>query len=236
MPSFEPIKALTNAIPEFYYDLIARVVPGVVILVAGTLMYVNLFASQYDKSAWGTGAGDESFLLMLVLAYFIGILLGPFGAFVRHPFWWWAKYRTNEQSKKLVRCFVSYDGNNNDPFDQLDDFKSFEKMVEKELLDHSPHDKMVLVKMWAESDMCMNVLAGIILVNITFFLVSFSNGAVEPWYKLQLFVLPAIIVTIIGANHRHRGVIRRDFAYVNRLNLIRKDIGENGKSEESSIS
>jgi len=190
-------------------------------------MYKYAFPTQLDLSVWRVLLGDVSFLLVLVISYFIGVILGPFGALIRYPFWWWAKLRTPKRFKDMVRRYVSTDMKE-DPFNRLEDFKRFEKRVEKQFLEHYPQDKMVLVKMWAESDMCLNVLAGIFIANMAILLASMLKENIQLWSRLQLTVVPVIAVAILGANFRHRGVIRRDFSYLERLSAPKEDMNRTG--------
>ncbi len=216
MSGSELLKTFATLVPEFYYDLIARIIPGVVTLLAAVLMYTVAF----DSAVWALLYNDASLMdsiLFLVVAYFTGVVLGPFGALTRYPFWWWAKLRTIQTDKDIAREFAEKRNMQEAPFSQLGAFKRFEKKVEAELSEHFPHDRAVLVKMWAESDMCLNVLAGILLANVVIFLTSYAQGSVESWSSLQPAVLPIAALILLGANYRHRGVIRRDLAYVDRL-------------------
>ena len=226
MFSSDLMTKMTSMVPEFYYDLIARIIPGFLTLLAFVVMYSILFPYEFEVLTWKTILGQGSFfasLLLLVVSYFLGIVVAPLGVRIRHFFWYWAKLRTHEKQRNIAYVFAKNLGMDEHPFGNLKDFKSFEKIVEKELEDHMPHDRMVLVKMWAESDMCFNVLSGIIIIDILILIFSLVKTSIGPWIGFQIVLLPILVLLSWDTNFRHRGVIRRDLDYIKRLNLVKKN-------------
>jgi hypothetical protein len=75
----DPLEQLGSAIPSLYYDLIARVVPGLTLLGIAYLgtpqrSHVAAAAARFDSAA--------AILATIILAYVVGILVTPLGSLI----------------------------------------------------------------------------------------------------------------------------------------------------------
>ena len=87
--------------------------------------------------------------------------------------------------------------------------KCFHAGIKARLKEQDAGTSLVFVKMWAESDMCFNLLAGSLLVEIVMLVVLATSESCKDWIQLQRIALPILVFICLTADFRHRGVVRR---------------------------
>lgn len=174
-------------IPQIFYDLIGRVLPGVVVLVSSLLLFQDSARSRSLVIFLFTESGaplSVMLLIGLVLSYLVGVLLGAIGFFFQGNEW---NVRPPELSKdegpdlrnkELLRSFM-YDAV------QL----------------HDPQAGARLAKLAAEQHMCRVLMVGFIALGLlqTCLYVAGSRSGTF-WATIALFL---VVVLSSWLFHRH---------------------------------
>jgi len=228
---------LGGLLPEFYYDLISRIVPGAVTVI-GLLAAFDLLSlrSVLDKLFTMSGPALVALTLLTGTAgYIVGIWLTLFQFKVRKRYipGVWRALLLKQQHASLIVARQS-DLRLSKYEDRLES-QSLSKATDEEvevlgrsiygplhdlLKGHNPQARFVLPKMNGESGMCDNLAIGFvaILVGRVFRLawVWFTLGAHLSWQSNALALVVLAILSLLNlkvAKVRYRALIERHFSY-----------------------
>ncbi|MFN8092436.1 MAG: hypothetical protein U0599_09495 [Vicinamibacteria bacterium] len=240
-------------LPEFYYDLMARILPGVVF--AATLLFllgafeVKAAIERVAQTAWApivflvTGVGT--------CGYIIGILLTPLQARVRSgyiPEVWQPILASNraviceKQAQLGLRDFAAeldnaIRGSVWRPADRAALARVARQLyspLHDLLKARLPQAQLVLPKMNGETGLCDNICAGLTvlsLVPVSQMLHAARFDEKLAWYSVVLLFLA--LISFWAAKVRYDGLVRRHFAF---WNLVPQDVQPGGSPPASASS
>ncbi len=167
MSNEDKIAKWASLVPELYYDLIGRVPPGALLVVA-VMWTLGLFStgSAFDLLKAQNWALPVVYLILLFAAgYATGILLTPLGYLFRLSYMWWAYRVIMDEYHDVVGDLCEKVGLEKPTFRSSDVHidrinNEMYEFVAKEGLDTTN----VLPKMSAEAELCNNTAAALILL------------------------------------------------------------------------
>jgi len=214
---------LAKIVPEFFYDLIARILPGLVfavlLLIAAAPESLLFFRDLAVQNKLEGVPFALLFLVLIAIAYILGILLGPLGARVRDlylPRVWKACAGTAHEAfvvgyatrRGLIGTAVE-----NPAVASLDRkaLKTLYRLLEDELKAKDPLGRVLLPKLHAETVLCDHLCAASLLVAALAGVLTLT-GTRQPrtaWTVFVLFLFALAIFTGWTAKYRFWGLIQR---------------------------
>ena len=168
------LASLGGIIPSLYYDLIARVAPGLVFLLSFDVIRNAL--SDHRDGATAT--------LLLAFSYIIGLLLTPFFEIIIGPLWLLMRLKAVRRWLKLPEV----------------DLRSGNDVIGLVRADYGA----TLGKMQAESVLCANVGSGLIILRFLPWETAVSpSGPVAMGLKSSVSFYLFVIFIIVAANYRY---------------------------------
>jgi len=219
MAEGDSIQKGVGAVPEFYYDLISRVVPGGLFILVGALTFGT--QPQFEAFAKAAhelqGLGFATVFLVVFAAggYFAGMLLTPLGWVLalptRTPVW----YASRKKYADLIGYLRSILGESTSAtsigyweYDRLD------RQMHDILKDRNSQAKIFLPKLRAEAGLCHNAAGAVLLwLALEFGFTCTISSAIGP--ASIIFGL-----SIFAAFFREYRLMRRQFVY---LDLLKKN-------------
>jgi hypothetical protein len=210
MPQDQIRKASGNLslIPQIFYDIIARVVPGVTVLLVAYLVYSGAAISANtlrNVLHWFSSVDSPNtfvFLTFMLASYVLSTVIGQIASLLELPFKSSFQHQFDQAAQKVADDF-------NKTFSlgiSKDVFPSIAIMYDYIRL-HDPGSGSRLVKLRAESHMCRNLAVGLVMVVILDFILDFAvRGPSERTGSLwiRIAVLTAV-VCFLWTYARRRG-------------------------------
>jgi hypothetical protein len=169
------LTSLSGVVPSLYYDLIARVAPGLVFLLC--LDDTQAYLKDHRDGLTGT--------LLLALGYVVGLLLTPFYEIFIAPLWLLTRIKSVRQRVGLPDH----------------DSRSGNDVVGLQRPDYGA----TLGKMQAESVLCANLASGLVILRflpLHSFFSPAAAGAYSPGLSCTVFTW-LLIFLIVATNYRY---------------------------------
>jgi hypothetical protein len=191
----ETTKAWTGIIPEFYYDLISRIPPGMFLTIAILSERFSRTGDKFsDYKAISSGIAALITILLIGSSYALGTFISAPAKFVAMLYTSRTWRRTIDAEQQLFSKLKSQK-----PFESFD-FSSPSKIKEQEArrLYRTVHDylklkdtqaKVVLPKLTAESSLCNNSAIAFLLYLIIHAFNCGWDKAISEWYLYLIGVL-----------------------------------------------
>lgn len=237
------IGRLPSLIPELYYDLIARVIPGAVLLLCTGPATIE---SPVDKLK-GMTAGSATILLVffLLTSYWIGILITPLASQFHGSYRYKLLCRAflREQNAKEIRKLIDvvpvptprdiqslmeslhtmrFERSKKDPSGELlkslkEDVDNVERFMHDLLKSKNDQARLILPKMKAEIVLCDNSFVG--LLGAAIFVLVFGllhQQSPSLLWKLLPIVL-GVVLSFFAARYRMNRLLIRQFTLMRLL-------------------
>ncbi len=204
---------LSTLIPEVQHDLIARLIPG--ILLVSVLLWRYGFFSLVEIKA---GLATLLIMLIIVAGYCVSLLLTPFSGFLN------SLCRRRRWSKSVSHSKLIYVLD--DKFDldlprnskkeieidelELQQIAKLEYLTNDYLKEEDDYAGVILPKMCAEAELCANLSIALIVLAV-FLGPWLSQGAIELSWVSCLVLLP---VSLVATWHRNKRLIARQHSYL----------------------
>lgn len=226
MSDAEEVREWASLIPEIYYDLIARI-PAGTLLVLGILSYQRLLTSgapfDLQKLRYSSGAFILVLLVLLLgTGYVASMLLTPLCSFLygRYRPLLWKRYR-EEYEKEIVEFMqvvqLKFQSVQPSKLD-LRQIEEFEQQMHDFLMAKSDHARVILPKMRAEASLCNNltlVLSLFLLLALHYPIVGLISGQgflTEQIFQVVVVILLGLLSSFAGW-HRTDRLNRRQFSF-----------------------
>ncbi len=227
--------AFTKKIPEFYFDLISRFPPGILVIVGLTLEFTPQgYLSKQDFLSVSASIVLLLLLFILVFAYVFGLVLASTAKeifkrtalpiFERYrtkndkEILWCAYHlnilellRTDEQGKRVQRPVIDY---------KVEDFWLFYRRLHDYLKNVDAQARLILPKLSAEHSLLINLSASLTLLmavhllhNLDFYL-RFGFTYFVPSYLFYLSWVGTIAWLWFGARFRFRRLLDSQLSYL----------------------
>jgi len=223
---------LPSLIPEIYYDLIARVPAGAVLFLA-----IVLIGGQYSPDQLKSenfGSATVILVLLLLFSYALGILITPlasaFHRRYREAVWRQALCEHNYCSLVQLLEARFHLGLPKDQSGQVQlnsfqrkHYDRLDRLMHDYLKGADPQAKVILPKMRAEASLCDQLFVAfscIALVGAYSLLV--RHTSLGEHFGASLLVVGGLALAALGARHRNKRLIHRQFSF---LTLV---VGQNG--------
>jgi hypothetical protein len=212
------ISTLGQLIPEFHFDLVARILPGAFTILSVFGLAAWPFDAAHSRSPVNWASSVIASLLFLGASYLTGLLLGEPGRYLGriYDFKVWAKVISeyddvirNVIAELPVRCAGKTPG----ALTQ-DDRRRLFRILADHLEQRSELVRSMLTKMSAESRCCENLAAGSAFAALATFPIGLLRG--EPigwcggWSLVFLFIA---FGSILQGERRLEQLIRRAMSY-----------------------
>jgi hypothetical protein len=218
MADEEKLPQIASLIPEIYYDLIARIPPGMLLVLFSLGFWLSCRKSPLTLRI----DADDAFALLIVIlgaAWAVGIMLSPIAYPVRRCFRGriWRQLLADERNEALINRFGKPLGINLE-----NRFGGWAEIIDRRLQDYVQyeleHARMILPKMEAEGILATHFLAALIILpflNLLFLglLDQLPHGYYWCWY---FFLLAPIVGAAFVSYHYTKGLAQRllSFLYV----------------------
>jgi hypothetical protein len=224
--SDEKSESWAYLIPEFYFDLISRVPPGVLIIVAVAYAVMpSAFAfHQPSKTTEFEGPTVTLLLLLIGAGYACGILLTYLGSLIYDTYfrriysevanlypeslrrWLWKKIWADE--KPFISNWESLSAG---------DLRLLYRRSHDYIKDRFPYAARLLPKLSAEGKLCDNVAAALLVITIAFPVIRYlSSGSMKEWWPLPVLII-SCLYSWAAARHRFRRLAMGQFSYAFQL-------------------
>lgn len=194
------LTSLGGIIPSLYYDLIARVAPGLVFLLSFDAIRKGLNEHRDGLTA----------TLLLAFGYVVGLLLTPFFEIIIAPLWLLMRLQAVRRLMGLPKA----------------DLRSGNDVVGLQRADYGA----TLAKMQAESVLCANVASGLVIVRYLPWESYVSPVAAGATGAVPSVSFPLLVIfLIIAANYRYGMWVGRQAQVINliqKMGLIPEVSGE----------
>jgi len=217
-----PIKSWTGSVPEFFYDLISRVPPGVFLVIAVLVEYevvkVDQAALFQDNGALVAFLG----LLVLGAGYSIGIFLSAPGRYASRVYFSRVWKRHSNDNTDLLKRFIELGKINlakKSDLTQLtnEEYLTIYRRMHDYLKFHNEHAKRLLPKMSAETSLCNNSAAAftvwsiIHLIRSMYLFFSYNVPIQWSWF---VAVVPFILILLWIGKERYDRLISSHFSFL----------------------
>lgn len=224
---------LAAIVPEFFYDLIARILPGLVFAI------LLLVVSAPDSLGFLRELAAQNklqgvpfvllFVVLIALSYALGILLGPLGAKVRDlylpPVW---RQVVGTTHLEFVKGYANRRGLSVSPDHEaivagLDRkaLKTLFRLLEDELKSKDPLGRVLLPKLHAETVFCDHLCVALLLVGTLAALLLFLD-VLQPraaWGTFMAVLFGLALFAGWTAKYRFWGLIQRLLSLGSQLRL-----------------
>jgi hypothetical protein len=223
------IGGINTVIPEFYYDLLARILPGLISLLA-VLVAAGVINPTIALERMFTLTMASVIALYIALAacgYVVGIVLTYFQRGIR----WlyiprvWRQLLATENCKHLIKSRASELKIPVSVISPALDSDASKKAVRNAvtllygplhdlLKERHPQARLVLDKMNGEAGLCESLVVGLLLTSLVLCWRVFAEGlwrSLEMWLIIGLLL--AVIFLFLVAQYRYKHMIERHFCY-----------------------
>jgi len=234
-----------RVIPEFYYDMIARIPAGLVLVLfvlwiisPSFLIFPNDNSLKIEmiKSIFSWAPATLALIFILVFSYTCGLFLASFGSLLSklyQPYIW----------KKVMGEKVPEEGSRRLKYKQLMEEKKYNQS-DLDWMDREIHFFLkatnkqaltVLPKMRAEAGLAANTTAAAVFSFFFYLIWSISLG--DPLLKNKPFLIVVALITILSAvsiPFRLRSYCRVQLAFLDMVEFKNKDVIAQGEGEKNN--
>ena len=214
-----------SSIPEVYFDLIARVPAGAVILFAMTPKDLPIFSAK-EFSAAEIGPAFALTASFIFFAYVLGLLLtfpsGVFAYGLRGGLWWWMfkmKMKVGPEYPDLRSLAGTFGIDVPDQI-RFPDFLRIEFDIHDQLRMRDESSRNLLAKMRAEAELCANLAAAFALL-----FVFWGGFCLRPWIDVEMtrsYLLAAVASSLLVGGYRIWRLFDRQYYLLRALMLERR--------------
>ncbi|MBX2976281.1 MAG: hypothetical protein KF721_09110 [Ignavibacteriaceae bacterium] len=209
-------------IPEFFYDLISRIPPGI-LLFTMLLFEFNIFSLAYINESLKIEVGSAFiiFFTFLTCGYVLGSLLSIVGSFITKKFYTPTLLRNViKEDTELVKSFISLRKITNINLDNIDSFTDNEfYKIYRESHDYiklkDERIKTLLPKLSAEASLHTNLVASLFML-LTIHLINRICYSSFPFLHWSIYVwgIITIIFLIWIGKLQYKKLLRFQFSFL----------------------
>jgi hypothetical protein len=203
---------LPSVIPELYYDLIARVIPGAVLLLLGTLP-ITIHLPIDSLKEMSAGSATLLLVVFLLASYWAGILITPLGSLF-HELYRYRVFREalrEEEHKGEIRRFGGALGLNDLSSESSNqDLNTVDRVMHEFLKDRGDQARLILPKMKAEVTLCDNSLVAMLGAGILVLAFDILQRLkADPLVIELLPIVVGVLLSFLAAGYRMKRLLVR---------------------------
>lgn len=196
----EETEALTeklgNIVPEFYYDLIGRIVPGTILLAITHIALTGTIVPLNSDKICETAAVIVGVALLMPITYAIGIILTPFHYFLQLLFSSWEPHLLRVTYPDIYDKRLTVEKSKFRVIKRRRQIAKTKESLSYEAWRSNARARQLIPKMQAEVQLCNNLVIGLIFIEI--YILVWPSKETPAHFGLLLLLLGAICLIAAG--------------------------------------
>ncbi len=198
---------LGDWIPQIFYDIIGRIVPGAMLIIIGSILFVNeddLLALVKTIFLDSEISSLFVFFVFILASYFIAILMGSFGFFIK--FKEWEEQSENKYSENYFK-------------DKINTEKKMVSLIYDALHIKYPQAAARCAKLRSEKLLCRTLISGLAIFFVIWGLRYLFASVEFSWYVITILPFSALALFLF---HQHLN-IRLEYLLSNHWYIMKQE-------------